>query len=285
MQAELDRACGHAPEAHAWFAPPAVFCARRELPVRADTMEALLPPARRLLMQMTGWLAARHAAVSRFCLELHHEAMRRERQAATTVAIALGSASRDLAHLALLLRERLARVALAAPVTELCLRAEDIVPLAAPNSELFPAPLNQTESMGRLIERLASRLGGAAVSRLAIAGDHRPERCSVAFPAQDVSDRLRQQSDRLSEAFPARPAWLLRQPLSLSIRHDKPFYQSPLTLLAGPERIEAGWWDDEPAARDYFIACNDVHLLLWIYRERPSAGQTEPGWFLHGFFG
>jgi protein ImuB len=54
-----------------------------------------------------------------------------------------------------------------------------------------------------------------------------------------------------------------------------------LSLLAGPERIETGWWDENYAARDYFVASNPAQSLLWIYRER----NTEAGWYLHGVFG
>jgi protein ImuB len=69
------------------------------------------------------------------------------------------------------------------------------------------------------------------------------------------------------------------------VRNEKPCYLGGLTMLDGPERIEAGWWDDALAARDYFIAKNDGQMLLWIYRERPTLGEDVPGWFLHGFFG
>jgi protein ImuB len=48
-------------------------------------------------------------------------------------------------------------------------------------------------------------------------------------------------------------------------------------LLAGPERIESGWWDGDEAGRDYFIAQLRDASLAWIYRERE-------GWFLHGLF-
>lgn len=280
--AELDRAFGIDPEARAWYLPPETFCARLELHARVDTTEALLFAARRLLMQMTGWLVARHAAVSRFSLLLHHETVRHRENAPSTVAVALGSSSRDLTHLTLLLQEHLAKVTLSASVIELSLRADDVVQLAAPNSELFPTMASQTESMGRLIERLASRLGEGAISRLALAADHRPERCSTFSPAHGGAAPRNAHSH--TPVFPARPSWLLVQPIRLLMRRHKPFYQSSLSLLAGPERIEAGWWDDALATRDYFIARNDGHLLLWIYRERQSAHATEPGWFLHGFF-
>jgi protein ImuB len=51
-------------------------------------------------------------------------------------------------------------------------------------------------------------------------------------------------------------------------------------LIAGPERIESGWWDGKPAARDYFVARNPRGETLWIYREY---GHSE-AWYLHGIF-
>ena len=52
-----------------------------------------------------------------------------------------------------------------------------------------------------------------------------------------------------------RPVWLWPEPQPLHERAAGPLLDGrPLQLLAGPERIESGWWDDELAARDYFIA-------------------------------
>ncbi|MCG1042143.1 DNA polymerase Y family protein [Mycetohabitans sp. B8] len=77
-----------------------------------------------------------------------------------------------------------------------------------------------------------------------------------------------------------RPAWLLDTPQPLSERNGTPFYRSRLTLVAGPERIEAGWWDGEPIARDYYVAADARSHWYWIFRERVTGR-----WFLHGFFG
>jgi len=49
-----------------------------------------------------------------------------------------------------------------------------------------------------------------------------------------------------------------------------------MALLAGPERIESGWWDGADMARDYFVARAANEALLWIYRERSPAGA----WYL-----
>ena len=68
--------------------------------------------------------------------------------------------------------------------------------------------------------------------------------------------------------------WLLETPRRLA--------EGEFALLAGPERIESGWWDGAEARRDYFIARTGEASLAWIYRERGA----DPGgsWFLHGFF-
>jgi protein ImuB len=100
-----------------------------------------------------------------------------------------------------------------------------------------------------------------------------------------------QQGTALPPARPAapRPLLLLPAPRPLRATAEQPSCDGPLTLVTGPERIEAGWWDfDSPAAgkprqavhRDYFVARNPQGQLLWIFRE-----LTAPrGWFLHGFF-
>ena len=79
-----------------------------------------------------------------------------------------------------------------------------------------------------------------------------------------------------------RPLGLLEQPRRLQESSDAPCYAGRLELMAGPERIEVGWWDGREAARDYFIARNPAGALLWIYSERY---RNDAGWYLHGIFG
>ena len=82
--------------------------------------------------------------------------------------------------------------------------------------------------------------------------------------------------------MPARPLWLLTTPRPLRETGTAPSDQdgAPLSLLAGPERIEAGWWDGQYVARDYFVARNAAQSLLWVYHERDVAAR----WYVHGFF-
>ena len=74
--------------------------------------------------------------------------------------------------------------------------------------------------------------------------------------------------------------WLLSEPQPLTEQNAAPCYEGRLALLAGPERIETGWWDDHQVERDYFVAANPAHSLLWIFKERQPHGR----WYLHGFF-
>jgi protein ImuB len=89
------------------------------------------------------------------------------------------------------------------------------------------------------------------------------------------------------------PPWLLPHPLRLQVHGEKPQYHGPLRLLAGPQRLETGWWDagaQGPAVRDYFIARSEEAGLLWVYRERLAArrdaqAETAPArWFLQGIY-
>ena len=83
------------------------------------------------------------------------------------------------------------------------------------------------------------------------------------------------------------PPWLLRHPLRLQVKGDKPCYQGPLQLLTRARRVEAAWWDpqgSEPVLRDYFIARSETAGLLWIFRERLAADQDRAQWFLHGLY-
>jgi protein ImuB len=80
----------------------------------------------------------------------------------------------------------------------------------------------------------------------------------------------------------SRPLWMLASPQPLRERDGVPLYERvPLSLVAGPERIESGWWDGGDVRRDYYVAHARSGLRLWVYRAREPGG----GWWLHGVFG
>jgi protein ImuB len=189
-----------------------------------------------------------------------------------------------------LLRERLERMEIAAPICGLELIADQITAGANPDLELFPTSQSEATSLNRFIEKVSSRFGPQAITGLNVISDHRPECSQRLQPFQPLEMGRAGNAPSASTCPLARPAWLIEAPLQLKVQRHQPVYISPLKLIAGPERIEAGWWDDAPIARDYFIAENALGQLLWIYREHdPAAGSNSPGngngWYLQGLFG
>lgn len=297
---EIDRALGRQPEPRRWFEAPARFDARIELLARVEQAEALLFAARRLLEQLAGWLAARHCALRAFILHIEHDRPGvRNGPADTLVVVRLADPGRDPARLCALLRERLSIVRLAAPARALHLRCNEAVAYVARDAQLFPAAGTARQSLARLIERLQARLGPQQVQRLAVVADHRPEaayriEAIDALPASPEATRQPASGQRpgpqalaVADAPAAlpRPLWLLREPIAIGERDNRPCWHSVLTLLAGPERIEGGWWDAALVQRDYFVAEDETHALYWIYRERLAPEEARHGWFVHGRFG
>ncbi len=298
---ELDRAFGERPDPRVWVSLVPTFESRLELFARADTAEQVLHGAALLLARLVAWLSAQHAFVRRFTLQLQHETRwrRGDTPPDTAIEIVLAAPSRDAAHLLLLLRERLGRTQLVAPALELRLRVDDIACAPPPNSELFPTAQGEREGLTRLVERLQARLGRHQVQRPVRLQDHRPERSSALHEVDAAllhPRRVRAEAHRpgigpgvarqVQDALITRPVWLLEPPLPLPERCCQPLLDgAPLQLLSGPERIEAGWWDEALAGRDYFIAQAADTSLVWVYRLRlPGLAQHAHGWYLHGRF-
>ncbi len=263
----LDRALGVVPEARRFFVPPERFAAVLELPAEVEQAEGLLFAARRLLLQLEGLLNARQSGIRRFDVVLEHRRRSPER-----IEVGLASPGCEAERFVELLRERLSGHALAAPVDAIRVEADGFVPLAGRNQSLFGETRGEAENWQRLVERLQARLGENAVTGLGLNPDYRPERawrpCSP-----DAAD----QSGQSIRSGP-RPLWLVEPPQALSERNGVPQQDGPLEMLAGPERIESGWWDGAEVRRDYFIARSRDASLLWIYR------TPGGGWYLHGLF-
>lgn len=340
----LDQAYGLRPDVYPWLSLPEVFEAALELPQPVDSALALLFGARRLLAQLQVWLQLRQRGV--LAVELGW-LMDVRRNTATQGALVLRSAeaSADTSHLLRLLAERLGQLTLPAPVLSLRLRSLETQALQGQSASLLLEDQAQGDSLAQLLERLSARLGAHQVLRLVPQADHRPEQMQRWRPAAGITSAAimgqhrapRNTSEKIAiSPFDTRaggqnrlnmadqrapvptgwatalyPTWLLAEPLPLRVVQQQPHYQGPLTLLAGPQRLEAAWWavlrptgpsaerpdpGPQPQAagaapppsgpvvlRDYFVARSPSSPLLWIYRERLSS--AAPAWFLHGVFG
>ena len=287
LLAALDQAYGLRPEAYEWITLPEQFHARLELMSRVESAPALLFGARRLLVQMAGWLAARRLGATAFTLRWCHDVMRaKEAGTGGEITVRTGQPTQNTEHLARLLTEHLAHVQLLAPVGDIELLAPEVVPIVEESRSLIPETLHKGGSTDLALERIQARLGNACVRRPVMSPDHRLEW----MQSWDSTPGKRPRAPQAVPAIPL-PTWVLDEPLRLMERNHRPFYQGPLQMLLGPDRIEGGWWHRSTAGpdalplnvqRDYWLALSPHAGVLWIFQQRLAHDQTA--WFLHGHF-
>jgi protein ImuB len=309
----LDRALGQSPDPRRPFRAPETFRSTLHFPDAVADAEALLFTARRQLLELSAFLQARCAGVRSVRWRLGHW-----RAAPSIVRVESALVHRNARRFVDLLREQLGRQPLAGSVEDITLEADELLPCQDESASLLPGHAGErTEARAVLVDRLRARLGADAVQGLRAIDDHRPEfaqrlEAASLHAAQTTSGRCGTKPINTHKpatparadndpARPTRPLWLLPEPAPLAAPPATPGQQPPwqqveLVLESGPERIETGWWDDRPIARDYYVAHARNGTRMWIYRERagftrgrarsrtaPSA-DIRPQWFLHGLF-
>ena len=253
---QLDTLLGQRPLALAFYRPPDRFEARIELNFEVESHQALLFPLRRLTADLATYLAGRDSGVQRFVLYLEHR-----NRPASQVPVGLLSAEREAAMLFELTRGRLEQQQLPEPVLAVRLVARDLPPFVLEHQRLFEERPQQSLPWEQLRERLRARLGDDAVQGLGARADHRPEQ---AWSSQSADVAL--------PPCGPRPGWLLAEP--------QPLREGSVQVLAGPERIESGWWDGGDVRRDYYRVETRAGQRGWAFR---TVGDDGP-LLLHGWF-
>jgi protein ImuB len=284
---DLDRVLGRIADPQAPFHPPEQFTARIELPADIEDVGRLLQPLQGLLLLLEGFLRGQNAGATALLLSAFHSPRRAQSAAPTRIPLTLAAPERNPQRLLQLYSERLARVRLQAPAVLLELQLERMAGFVSVSGSFLPpspqasAPCADTL---QLTELLHARLGSEGVFQLQALSDHRPEYAYRVTPLSPEPLR----APAPSPAPAQRPMLILPEPRPLAQpahEHLLPSYRGPLALLAGPERIEAGWWDmgrpqRATVHRDYYVARNPQGQTLWVYRELAAPHR----WFLHGFF-
>jgi len=258
----LDRLLGQRPDPCKTFRPPDSFSAGLDLPDTEHT-RGLVFPLKRLVQELCGVLRARDRGIQALQVRLQLD------QGEETIALNLQQVTRSESHLLLLLRERLERLQLPCPVRHIRLQALHFLPCVALQASLLEEPdrsctkAGATEAGINVIERLQARLGKDSVRGIRGLQDHRPEH---SWSLRELDEPAAYTSQ------PGRPTWLLPRPQRCRI--------DDYHILAGPERIETGWWDGRDCRRDYFVVRDSDGSTLWAFHEY----KPRPGWYLHGLF-
>jgi protein ImuB len=260
----LDRLLGSKPDPQKPWRPALHFSSGMDFAAGTGNSQALLFPLKRMVAELCGVLRACDRGIQELRIRLRLDS-RGSGSSEECLWLGLQQPMRSEAHILLLLRERLERLRLSDPVRHVRLEAGRLLPFDAQQGTLFrDDPGLAEQAMHPLLERLHARLGADAVHGLKGVQDHRPEHSWSVRELGEAAD---------CRAMPHRPVWLFARPQRCRIGD----YQ----VLAGPERIETGWWDGHDCRRDYFVVRDRHGSTLWAFHEY----KPEPGWYLQGSFG
>ncbi|MCU0962502.1 MAG: DNA polymerase Y family protein [Pirellulaceae bacterium] len=287
--------------------PPPVFRACQTLEYPTSQHQLLTAVLLQLVQDLSRQLVARQVGVLELICRFHcapvsdrsdrAPAAQKGSSESDSVAMRLGLFQPTTAvdHLTQLVQLQLAQLVLPGPVEQLAVEAARTAPLTSRPQALFADSASRAaRQLGPLVDRLACRLGPAAVVQPQLEVDAQPER-AYRYQPLTVPGRAAASTHRAARHAPRQPH--LVRPLHL---RDPPV---PLDVLAvlpdgppigfhlqhrahrvarywGPERLETGWWRGRSVRRDYYRLETDGGLWFWIFRE-----LDEGQWFLQGLFG
>lgn len=236
---------------------------RVELEWAASSVEALVFVMRALCERLAARLAGRAMAAARMGLELALDRALLPPGASpvTRIDLALPVPIAKSADLFAVVRTRLERIELAAPVLAVTLRAFDLAPtLARPLDLLTPEPKAE-RALPRLVAELMADLGGPRIGTLVLVDTLAPDERTRLMPfGAPMASRASRHSARLvtTALEPSR----LVPPVCLSLESI-----SGSVLLTRVEAVE--WWRRLGPCRDFVAA--------WLPAKR-APGQGAVAW-------
>ena len=285
LQDYLARLNGDAPDPRLSITPRETFSSSVHLIEPVPDKHTLLFPMRRLVIELATWLNARQLGVKRLIWRF-----RPLRGQHSEIEVRFASPRLDAKGILDVSRLKLEGADVVEEVMSITLVAADVMAWSTEVFDLFGAQARagiRAKPMD-LIDQLEARLGNKALQGLKLVDDHRPE---FAWAPQAPGTKQRPvngMKEANGKNDVARPLWLFEPPHPVDVEHFQ--------LLSGPERIEAGWWQDT-VARDYFIAVHEDGAQCWLYvcrgrkacREVSDRLKLTPvsgrrNWFLHGYF-
>ena len=211
-------------------------------------------------------------------------------------AIRIGTAapSRQAAHLARLLRERLEEIDPGLGVEAIQLR----IPLAEAQSfhqsvAALAGEAGPASDIAALVDHIENRLGPGSVWRAGVVESDVPERSVASIPPIG-----RRPLTSWPPALP-RPVRMLDPPQPVDVVALLPDHPPAAFIWRGkrhrvrradgPERIHGEWWRrraEAAALRDYFAVEDEDGNRFWLFRrgDRTDQATGDRRWFLHGLF-
>ena len=284
----LDQALGRTAEPLMPITPPSAITSRLGFIDPLLTPDAFAAAIDQLATRVCGKLSRAGAGARRLDLWF-------ERVDGSVQIIRVGTArpSRDAAHLARLLTERLETVDPGLGVEAMRLVVSLADRLSGEQSTAALADGDTQPDISALVDRLINRLGTARVWRAAPVESDIPERSVRRIPPMALQadkgwpDELPRPVRLLSPPHPVEAIALLpdHPPAAFTWRRRR----FRVRRADGPERIHGEWWRhtaETAVTRDYWRVEDEGGRRFWLYRSGdgndPATGDLR--WFLHGIF-
>ena len=290
----LDQALGYRAEPVEPVRLPEVIEVEEEFEYATSDRRSLEAVLSRLLEQIAERLAVVQQGVQQLEVRLLHV----EPEEETRFTVGMVRSGRVAAHLLELVRTRLEQVSLTAEVRGIQVEVKRAAPLESRQNRLFDTAgdAEGPRELARLLDRLSSRLGKERVVYPVLCAEAQPELAVRWRPVLDGGGASAGAACSRAE-FPqmkqwpmaARPLFLRAEPVPVEVLCAVPDgpparmrWNNRLQAIArwwGPERIETGWWREQPIRRDYYRVETASGQRFWLFRR---IGQGD--WFLHGEF-
>jgi len=309
----LDQALGDIEEKFTPRLPLVEHYAERRFPEPIGLIDDVLMTARDLAIRLAGDLERKGLGAQAFHLFLY-----RVDHQMISLTVRAGRATRDSLHIARLFSNRAEKLGgeydAGFGIDMIRLAADTLSALDSVQAGAF-GTRDGTADLDRLYDRMASRLGPAAISRIKFADTHIPERAARLEP---VLADTPQDASTAPDPTLARPLRLLPRPEPIEVMAAEIPDGPPRAMVwrrvtyrflkaRGPERIAPEWWrhrpplastrteageppagaaffDADAVTRDYFVMEDDGGRRFWLFRLGLYGEGKIPAWFLHGFF-
>ncbi|MHA4896294.1 Y-family DNA polymerase [Pedobacter sp. PWIIR3] len=205
------------------------------------------------------------------------------------VTVGTSAATYSVSHLFKLFQLKIDQIRPGLGIELFVLDATKVDDVEVPQEEMWAAKRGlDNESVIRLLDRVAGKIGTAVIRRYLPAKHYWPER------SQERAVSVTQKAITNWRVDKPRPTELLNRPdpievMALIPDHPPKFFiyngiQHRVVKADGPERIEREWWLDQGEHRDYYQVEDDEGRRYWLFRSGHYTGEQKYQWFLHGFF-
>lgn len=204
------------------------------------------------------------------------------------VEIGTNRPTRDAAHLFKLFEQKIGIIEPDLGIELFVLEAQKVEKHTAELEQLWHIGKAEHEKdIAELLDRIAGKLGVSAIHRFLPTERYWPERSIKRATSLQEKPQTAWRTDR------PRPVHLLDKPEMIDVMAPLPDYPPVLFRYKGkphrirkadgPERIEQEWWQEEGAYRDYYCVEDEEGGRYWLFR-LGSYADSNPSWFIHGFF-